>query len=93
MATTKRNTTLRVMRDDVLDLGGGKFLPKGDYPGMVSMIQVAMRGQTVNHLGRVMLALTEAQIAAALGMSPDPRKMGMEIDVSHAYKSGAIEEV
>ena len=93
MATTKRNNTLRVMRDDVIEVAPGKFLPKGNYPGSVSTIQVAMRGQTIDYLGRVMLSLTGAQIAGVLGVPPDPRKLGMEIDVAHAYKPGAIEEV
>lgn len=93
MATLKRTTTLRVLSDDAIELAPGKFLPKGDYPGSISILQVAMRGQTVNHLGQVMLSLTEAQIAAALGEAPKSGLLGMDIDVASAYRAGAIKEV
>jgi hypothetical protein len=93
MATSKRNASLRILNDGVVDLGEEKFLPKGDYPGWIETLHIPFRGQKVDQIGRVMLSLTEAQIAATLGVPVDPHRLGVDFDVYSHYSKGEVIEV
>ena len=90
MATSKQNVRLQVVTDGVVDLGGGKFLAKGVYPGWIETMHIAMRGQTVNQISRVMLSLTEAQIASTLGVEVNPNRLGADVEVGSYYSKGDI---
>lgn len=89
MATTKEPTRLRVFKDKV-DLGGGKFLPDGIYPGYIEWMHVNIRGKTHTQVGRVMISLSEQQIAAALGEPVNPNRLGMDINVAADLLNGGV---
>lgn len=87
--SANERTNLRVLNDNV-DLGDGKFLPQGIYPGQIEWLEVAVPGGRHRQIGRVLLDLTEDQIAAILEEKPRENKLGMSWNATDAFLRGDI---
>lgn len=93
MATITRQTTLRVVSDNV-DLGGGISLPMGDYSGTVTEMIIMMRGREIRQVSRVAIYFS-SEALTALGLPPKPGSIrtGIEADFAPSFLKGDIVEV
>ena len=92
----QRNTihsiTVRVPANTV-DLGGGFFLPAGDYPCTATVMHIPMRGREESHLSRAMINLKE-EFLVGIGMPPASNNLlSIDMDVSKYLLNGSIKEV
>lgn len=91
MANTRRIATLRVVGD--VPLGGGKFLPLGDYSGSIETMHLLTRGKQIDQIAKVQISLSEEEIASFLDKEPNPNGLGMDADFTPSFIKGDIVEV
>lgn len=68
MATSTRQTTLRVINDNV-EIGKGISLPIREYSGKVTEMIVMIRGREIRQVSRVAVYFS-SEALTALGLTP-----------------------
>lgn len=89
MASSTETMRLKVLNNNV-ELGVGKSLPPGVYPGYIEWMHFNVRGVDHKQESRVMIKLTEAQIASALGVPADPNRLAVDFDVLSNFLKGDV---
>lgn len=84
--------TLKIPADTV-DLGGGFFLPAGNYSADITMMHIPMRGQVIDQLGSAKVTVS-AQFLLDIGMPPAGNSaISYGIDVTKYVMNGSAVQV
>ena len=91
MATTRRTAKLQVLSDKV-DLGGGVFLPRGNYDGIITESTLWVQGQQDARTSKVQMSFSKDFISRLYEGSRKQSKIAADADVTAAFLRGHIVE-